>query len=183
MISLSRLRTTCNVKADQDAELTRIRDECVDMFESLTGLLWKKRTGHVERFNFPNPYSYDSFQVELMGPRTITLLEHRHPSESTWTTIDATNIDDDPTGRTVRIMSGHFYEQVRVTYDAGYDETNCPSDIMRALLAQAAFILARNAPDKLVVTSQAIQGGNTSFMKADYHPTFSEIARQRARKS
>jgi hypothetical protein len=181
MISLSRLRAHVDLQANQEQELVAVRDEIVTAFETLTGLLFNRRTDWTE-LTALDSHDYQEVLLELTPVLKIKKVEEKEPVDTEWTTLTIDTDYEFIPYRRIRRLRVPFSSRVRVTYDGGYDEQTCPQDIQRALLAQAAFVLQRNSKQNIVVESSSVQRGVVKFLDATFHPIFSEIAKQYGRK-
>ncbi len=165
---------------DQEERLPFEVDAIVAVWERETGGLWDRRVGLVE---VRSPFHENGTRIWLrLGPvETLTeVAESQDGAE--FTALESTSYALQ--GRLLRRLSGTFAPYVRITYTGGYVETppavvppavaqhQTPHDIVQALVLQLQFARTRLSPDKLAVSSLAIESGQTTFLAADFHPVF-----------
>lgn len=184
MIDISDVRQLVKMDPAQEPVFQGWVDTAIAMWESATRRLWNYRAGYVQTFTL----------LELLERRRRRLWLDLAPlsavTASEWclangpTTalaIAATDYAFDANTREViRVRCSPWAEVTQFTMTGGYTVDTCPAHIKRALVIQTAYMSARTTGPALIANSQAFEKGSTSYMTADLHPLFRELADQLA---
>lgn len=191
MIALSKLREKLELPADDDGR--DLLDALVGLWEDETKRLWTRRVAHVETIRVNQAKRIYSLFLQLWPIETVTKVEERALSDSTWTELTADQyLLTDPNRNRLERVGTCWPALVRVTYTGGYTgeptagavppQNKTPQDIQEALLVQAKFMRERNVPGRVITQSQNFEGGAGVFLKPGLHPEFSRLAASKARK-
>lgn len=150
---------TITALSDQDAVLTIIGDRVSEDLERETGRTFKKRAGVVD-------------VLDGRGGRAVAL--HRVPvlAVSAVTVAGAALAADQYAVETrvglVRLKHGRVFPEdvanVQVTYDAGYEDADLPSDAIGTALDIARYLYDRISAGAIVASSISIGGSNLSIV-------------------
>lgn len=175
MIPFEEFRSRVGFAAGSDSRVESLRSMVIALWEAETGLLWNKRTAHVEVVH--NWRKARTIFLQLTPVTSITKVEERTSSVSDdWEEITTTGYWMLLSSRKVRYLRSTVWpEFVRFTYDGGSDDVS--GDIKESLVAQAKFLRNRLGDDKIVVRSQNFEGGSGVLERADLHPMFREMVR------
>jgi hypothetical protein len=183
LLTIPEFRARLNFDPEQDEQVEDILAEVTSDWEKLTGRLWEKNAAIVEEFRFTRDDD-KILWLPLTPVTAVTTVEERYLDENTYTTLtsDKYFLSSGEFGRLEKLKSS-WKPSVRVTYAGGYDDTDCPDGVKRALVLQARFLQSRLADENLTTKSKSTQGGSTDFFeKADFHPRFKKLAAQWRRK-
>ena len=76
-----------------------------------------------------------------------------------------------------------WLRNVRVTYDGGVDDSDCPEDVREALALQCQYVLHRHRGERSVMSGVTGPSGGVTFMvSADVHPHFKAQAQLHRRR-
>lgn len=165
-----------------DAEV--LASTVIEMWERATGRLWNFRQAHQQLFR---SVGSGTILLDLLPVATVTAVEERERGSASWVALAASQWVYVPR-RSIERVSGCWSYQVRVTYDGGYKadgtgEQKTPSDVRRAMITQAQFLVERYSQEKVALRSQSFAGGNSTFFEnSALHPLFQEASERHARK-
>lgn len=161
-------------KIDVQAKINAV----VDMWESMTGRLWKYRAAYTETF-YP-----DSF-TGVLFPRLGPIVGNFTIKEWSQGALEADGIDVPTTefrrndGETPSITltrcTRTWSDNVKLTYDGGYTPVTAPALIKEAMLIQIKFSFKRFQADNMHMLSEGFEKGSTTFIKESYHPMFADM--------
>lgn len=187
MIALKDLRDRLGLNPADDDRLKIIRDAVVALWEARTNRLWEFRTGHEQEFRLDELYERrGSLWLDLCPVTAVSLVEEWNDGDD----VEELDADEFALIRARRIIpltslsvGPTWLQNVRVTYDGGYDDTDCPEDIREALAIQAQYVLHRHKGERSVLSGISGPGGSVQFMvSADIHPHFKAQVKLHARK-
>lgn len=173
MLSLSEVRKAAGSNPALEESLESLRQGVIELWERRTGHKWQKATDYVQTLAVN---IYDCKSVWLSNKPVTAISKVEQLVDGAWEELDSDSYLLVDESRLDRIDGLSFEGFVRVTYDGGYDEDDCPDDIKLALLTQIKFIIARMGGDKVILRSEAFEGGSSSFETADIHPHFKNQA-------
>lgn len=179
MLSASEVRAALGSNVNLEPQLESIRQGVIALWERRTGRKWKLASGQTQTFSALGA-GVQSLWISNGPVSAVTKVEQLNDgaweelSSDSYVLVDTTRID-----RTDGLL---FENVVRVTFTGGYDETTCPYDIKTAMLTQIKFMLARMSGDKVILRTEAFEGGASSFETADLHPYFRAQAQHYTRR-
>lgn len=182
MLDIALARDALGLKAEDDKKVRRAVDAVIALWESRTNRLWNLRTGFVHEIR-PDKFS-KTVWVPLY-PITSIVAEQRQQSDDTFETLDAGDFHTVTERGRVTLASSEWLDIVKFTITGGHDIDNvpAPADVIDAMLTQLAFTVNRNVGDKIAQSSQGFEGGSSSFLSPDMHPTFKATARAHRRRT
>jgi hypothetical protein len=181
VITVSDLRRELKLDATQEASLIGWVKCVIAQWEFLTNRLWNRRVAHVVEVDVEE--DTDHVWVPLYPIETISVALAAEFSADPAAVLDASNYRVwRDTGR-VRLAGGYRRgrQVATLTVTGGYTPATCPEDVRRALITQVHFMTRRMDAQAIIVNSLSYERGSTSYMTADYHPSFKNLADQRRR--
>lgn len=179
MLSISEVRSALGSNTNLEEQLESIRQGVIALWERRTGRKWQLATGQTQIFTALGT-GVQSLWIPNGPVTAVTKVEQL--SSSTWTEITSGSYVLVDTTRIDRTDGLLFENVVKVTFTGGYDSTTCPYDIKTALLTQIKFMLARMSGDKVILRTEAFEGGASTYETADLHPYFKTQAQHYSRR-
>lgn len=193
MISISKLREKLGISTAEDGDLRDILDGMVGLWEEETKRLWSRRAGYVENIRIDTSKRMYTLFLKLWPIETITKVEERALTSTTWTELTADQyLLVDPTRNRLERIGCSWPAMVRVTYTGGYvadpaagadpAQNKTPLEIQDAMILQEKFKRERNVPGRIMTQSQNFEGGAGVFLRPDLHPLYAELVSHKKRK-
>jgi len=187
MITVAELRAALDTPPEEEGKLLSLRDFLVADFESRTKKIWNSVTGS-SRLIIRRQVLESSLPIILYAMNVSNLVLtswSKSETEADAEILDATDFysyQKNQAAFIIERVSGSWEWFTKATFDAGY--TSVPNrDIKEALFLQARFWIQRHTDDKIIVSSQGVEGGSaTYFMKADMHPVYQAAIKRYIRK-
>lgn len=186
MISIKTLRARVPMaSAAQELEvLEPARLAVIRVFENATGRLWSKRTNYVQRL-YVHEWMRRSGKIQLPIVPVASIEIKEWDNSEKYADAEVVSSDDydvDPYQMVVRRITGCWDCNVEMKITGGVEDDDPEyADVTQAMIEQVMYWLERRRADHVGVSSQAFEGGSTTYLTQNLCASFQAVASQRRR--
>ena len=182
MLDIALAREALGFDASKDTTTQRLVAAVIALWESRTNRLWSLRTGFIYEVR---PQRFATRLWVPLYPITSIVVEQRTDGDSTFDTLDTDDFHVLTERGRVTLTGTDWQDVVKFTISGGHDveTTPAPADVIEALLTQLTFSQQRNSGEKIAQSTQGFEGGSSSFLSPDVHPTFKATAKAHRRRT